>query len=247
MLRPSATASRTAKPIARWRGITVCTSWRIPQLVTYRGDGGRDGAGYELLIIGRSELHHVQALRRNFDRNRRPGYIVQRTQRRRKISHGKLALLQFAGDRRRRALAQRQRRALRCGPRAEGPAVIFSVGKHCRVYPHSVAARTGVKRNVNRRVIGVGENGPLIDWKVRIRIAQHKSGHPAALQFLPQAARQGDGHVFLRERKAECFAAVVAAMTGVHDREVTTRRRRCNRSGSRRSRLSRRHWGWRRR
>ena len=119
-------------------------------------------------------------------------------------------------------------------PGAERAAVILaSVGKQRGVKANPVAVRSGMKGDINGGVRSVGEKGALIQREVGVGIAQDKRGDSTILQFLAQAAGEGDGDVLLGERRAEGFAAVIAAMAGVDDGEVTAR----NGSRSRRGRL----------
>src|ERR1700678_3658902 len=57
-------------------------SSRGSQAVAIGGDGGGYGAGDELLVVGRGELHQVGTLRSDFDSERGGGDVVQRAQRR---------------------------------------------------------------------------------------------------------------------------------------------------------------------
>ena len=149
------------------------------------------------------------------------GQIVQRAERSAQRANRNLPLLQFCGDVRGGAAAERQGRMLREGPGTEGAAIVFSIGKQRGVDAHAVTAGGGVQRDVDGGVIGVGEDGALVEREVGVGIAQHQSRDAAALQFLAQAAGQGDGDVFLQQRSAESFSEVIAAVAGVDDGKVT--------------------------
>ena len=108
------------------------------------------------------------------------------------------------------------------GPGAEGAAIVLptAVGKQRGVDAHAVAAGGRVHGDVDGGVIGVGEDGALVERQVGIGVAQHQRRDAAAFEFLPQAAGERDGDVFFEQRGAESFSVIVAAVAGVDDREV---------------------------
>ena len=106
--------------------------------------------------------------------------------------------------------------------------------------------------DVDGGVIGVGKDGALVEGEVGVGVAQHQSWDAAALEFLAQAAGQGDRDVFFEQRVAESLAVIVAAVAGVNDGKIAARGRRHGRRiggglrgglpGNRRG--SGRGWSW---
>src|SRR5579863_4403847 len=141
MPRPRTATRSTAMAITRWRGIIEAASQsETPpavlgfhaslggsELVVSRCDGGGDGAGDELLIVGGGELCQVGSLRRDFDGDGGAGDVVQRAERSAQGANRNLALQQFGGDGGRSAAAERQRCMLGQGPGTKGTAVVVSV------------------------------------------------------------------------------------------------------------------------
>ena len=84
------------------------------------------------------------------------------------------------------------------GPGAEGTAVVVSVGKKRSVDADAVTIGGSVQRDVDGGVVRVGEEGALVERNVGVGVAQHQSCDAAALQFLAQAAGEGDGDVFFQ-------------------------------------------------
>src|ERR1700730_7145488 len=89
----------------------------------------------------------------------------------------------------------------------------------------------GVKRNVDRDMIGVGEDRALFKRNVGIGVAENESGNAATLEFLAQTASKDEGYIFFDKRAAEGFTAVIATMRGVHDCEVVAGNWRRGRAG----------------
>ena len=136
----------------------------------------------------------------------------------------------FGGDAGGSGLTERHGRLLGGRPRAKWSAVILVViGKQSSVDTNAVAIGSGVQRHVHGGVCCIGEKSAFVQRKVGVGVAQDEGGDAPVLQFLAQAASESDGDIFLRERAAQRFAAVRAAMAGVDNGEVTARG-----SGSRR-------------
>ena len=138
----------------------------------------------------------------------------------------KLAPLKFCGDILRRRLADRQGSGLRRVPRDEGPVVLSSRGQQRGVEPDAFAVGRGVQRNVNGRMRSVGLGGALIERDVDVGVAQHQGRNTTRLEFLTQAAGEGERDVFFCERIAESGAAVIPAMARIDDGIVVRRARR---------------------
>ena len=111
----------------------------------------------------------------------------------------------------------------RC-PGTEGAAIITAEGKHCGINPHAVTVRCGVYGDVDGGMVGVGEDGALIDGEVGVGVAQHQRWDAAAFEFLAQASGKRDGDVFFQQRIAESLSVIVAAVAGVDDCEIAARR-----------------------
>ena len=77
--------------------------------------------------------------------------------------------------------------------------------------------------HVHGRVGRVGEKCALVERKVCVGVAQNQRRDAAIFEFLAQTAGKSDGEILFRERVAERLAAVVAAVAGIDNREVTAR------------------------
>ena len=214
--------------------VSCSGSLRVPQLIAGRRDRRGDGARDQLLVIGRGQLHDVRALRRDFNRDRRSSHIVQWAQRSRQIPHRNLPLLQLTRDQAGSALAHRKRDVLGRVPRTKWPAIIAPERKQRGVDTHSPAAGRGVKGNINRCVIRIGENRALIDRKVRVGVPKHERGDAPALQLLTQAARQRNGYILFQKRIAKRFSVIISTMACINYGEVAPQYR-SGRGGHRRS------------
>ncbi len=124
-LRPSAATSSTDIAMRRWRGIMVCASWfasqvaaslRGSELIAGGRDRGGDGAGDQLLVVGRGELRGIGSLGRDFDGDGGADDVIQRTEWGGQGADRDLPPLQFGGDGGGGALAQGQRGMLGGGP-----------------------------------------------------------------------------------------------------------------------------------
>jgi len=67
------------------------------------------------------------------------------------------------------------------------------------------------------------QDSALIRAKVGVALPQHQGGNAAVLEFLAQSTSQGERDILFQQRAAERFTAIVATVTGIHHRKVTTR------------------------
>ena len=91
-----------------------------------------------------------------------------------------------------------------------------------------------MQTEVDGRTRLVGHIGPLIQAHGGVSLAQHERREAARLQLLPQALRESQRDVLLRQLVAKGSAAFVAPVAGVHDYKILHRarnRRRRRRSG----------------
>src|SRR5450631_2413143 len=101
------------------------------------------------------------------------------------------------------------------GPGPEGSTIIATERKHRSVDTDSVTVGGGVHGDIDGGVVGVGEDGALVDGEIRVGVTEHQRGDAAALQLLAQAASERDSDVFLEESVAERLSVVVAAVAGI--------------------------------
>ena len=86
-----------------------------------------------------------------------------------------------------------------------------------------MAAGRHVQSNVDSGVVRVSQDSALIRAKVGVALPQHQGGNAALLEFLAQSTSQGERDILFQQRAAERFTAIVATVTGIHHRKVTTR------------------------
>ena len=82
-----------------------------------------------------------------------------------------------------------------------------------------MAAGSGMQSDVDRGLVRIGENCPLVHGEIGVRIPQYYGADASALQFLAQAPRQRQRDVLFEQAAAEALTVIIAAMTGVHDSE----------------------------
>src|SRR6267154_6566126 len=104
-------------------------------------------------------------------------------------------------------MTERERRALRSRPEAEGASIVpTAVRKESGIDTHAAPGGSGVERNINRGMIGIRQNRALFERKIGVGVAQHQSWNASALQFLAQTAGQHQGHILFGKRAAERLA-----------------------------------------
>src|ERR1700730_11145723 len=98
----------------------------------------------------------------------------------------------------------------------------LSIRYRGRVEANSVAAGRHVQGNVDSGVVGVSQDSALIRAKVGVALPQHQGGNAAVLEFLAQSTSQGERDILFEQCAAERFTAIVATVTGIQHRKVTT-------------------------
>ncbi len=76
--------------------------------------------------------------------------------------------------------------------------------------------------DVDRRMGGVGQTGALVEAERGIAVAQKQGRQAASLEFLAQAAGEGESDIFFRQLVGEGCAAFVASVAGIDNGKITT-------------------------
>src|SRR5580658_9483836 len=93
--------------------------------------------------------------------------------------------------------------------------VFCFAGNEGGIHANALALRRGMDTDVDRRMGGVGQACTLIEAEGGIVVAQKQGGEAASLEFLAQAAAEGEGDILFCDLVGEGCAAFVASVTGL--------------------------------